>query len=176
MTFQLTKNALSKGVTAYLQSPPSRSSAHPLIRRNVALNAHRGMKHSIWLSAIQRAASKLQQRLDRSLLRLFTDDREDVSDGEIRARGTRHCYVDYNGRLYMVSAAAGNNKAFRSIVRNPWSDIPLADVLLIARSNCAETFPVLNKFSHSNATTAAAGSSLIHERRRPHARTICIYS
>src|SRR4029078_8782738 len=59
--------------------------------------------------------------------------------------GTR--YVDYNGRLCMVSAAAGNNKAF-SIDRaaTSGSDIPLAEVLLIAGSNCAETFPVLNKF------------------------------
>src|SRR5436305_13355960 len=59
--------------------------------------------------------------------------------------GTR--YIDYNGRLCMVSAAAGNNKAF-GIERaaNRWSDIPLAEVLLIAGANCAETFPVLNKF------------------------------
>ena len=59
--------------------------------------------------------------------------------------GTR--YIDYNGRLCMVSAAAGNNKAFGiDRAANPWSDIPLAEVLLIAGSNCAETFPVLNKF------------------------------
>jgi assimilatory nitrate reductase catalytic subunit len=59
--------------------------------------------------------------------------------------GTR--YVDYNGRLCMVSAAAGNNKAFGiDRAANPWSDIPLAEVLLIAGANCAETFPVLNKF------------------------------
>jgi assimilatory nitrate reductase catalytic subunit len=59
--------------------------------------------------------------------------------------GTR--YVDYNGRLCMVSAAAGNNKAFGiDRAANPWDDIPLAEVLLIAGANCAETFPVLNKF------------------------------
>jgi assimilatory nitrate reductase catalytic subunit len=65
----------------------------------------------------------------------------------LRARvlGTR--YVDYNGRLCMVSAAAGNNKAFGiDRAANPWDDIPLAEVLLIAGANCAETFPVLNKF------------------------------
>ncbi len=40
-----------------------------------------------------------------------------------------------------------NNKAFGiDRAANPWSDIPLAEVLLIAGSNCAETFPVLNKF------------------------------
>src|SRR5919112_1611038 len=59
--------------------------------------------------------------------------------------GTR--YVDYNGRLCMVSAAAGNNKAFGiDRAANPWDDIPLAEVLILAGANCAETFPVLNKF------------------------------
>src|SRR5207237_7675247 len=59
--------------------------------------------------------------------------------------GTRN--IDYNGRLCMVSAAAGNNKAFGiDRAANPWDDISLSEVLLIAGSNCAETFPVLIKF------------------------------
>src|SRR4029453_6072142 len=64
--------------------------------------------------------------------------------------GTR--YVDYNGRLCMVSAAAANNKAFGiDRAANPWDDIPLAEVLLIAGANCAETFPVLNKYLWQHA-------------------------
>src|SRR4029079_8738105 len=67
--------------------------------------------------------------------------------GKFARAGLRTRYVDYNGRLCMVSAAAGNNKAFGiDRAANPWDDIPLAEVLLIAGSNCAETFPVLNKF------------------------------
>ena len=59
--------------------------------------------------------------------------------------GTR--YIDYNGRLCMASAAAGNNKAFGiDRAANPWSDIPHAEVLIIAGANCAETFPILNGF------------------------------
>ena len=47
----------------------------------------------------------------------------------------------------MVSAAAGNNKAFGiDRAANPWDDIPLAEVLILAGTNCAETFPVLNKY------------------------------
>ena len=50
---------------------------------------------------------------------------------------TRH--IDYNGRLCMVSAAAGNKKAF-GIDRagNPMSDIPLAEVIWIGGANVAE--------------------------------------
>src|SRR5947209_3698021 len=59
----------------------------------------------------------------------------------------RYDFPVNEGRLCMVSAAAGNNKAFGiDRAANPWSDIPHAEVLLIAGANCAETFPVLNKF------------------------------
>jgi len=47
----------------------------------------------------------------------------------------------------MASAAGGNNKAFGiDRAANPWSDIPHAEVLIIAGANCAETFPILNGF------------------------------
>ncbi len=51
--------------------------------------------------------------------------------------------LDYNGRYCMVSAGVGNKKAL-GIDRAPnsWSDIPLADVVWIAGSNVAETFPI----------------------------------
>ena len=46
--------------------------------------------------------------------------------------------LDYNGRYCMVSAGTGNKKAL-GIDRapNPWSDIPLADVVWVAGSNVA---------------------------------------
>jgi assimilatory nitrate reductase catalytic subunit len=43
----------------------------------------------------------------------------------------------------MVSAGAGNKKALGvDRAPNPWSDIPLADVVWIAGANIAETFPI----------------------------------
>ena len=51
--------------------------------------------------------------------------------------------IDYNGRLCMVSAAGGNNKAFGvDRAANPWSDIALADVIFSAGSNTAECHPL----------------------------------
>ena len=47
--------------------------------------------------------------------------------------------LDYNGRLCMVSAGAANKKALGiDRASNPWSDIPLADVVFIAGANVAE--------------------------------------
>lgn len=56
-------------------------------------------------------------------------------------------YIDYNGRLCMVSAGVGNKKAF-GIDRagNPTSDIPLADVIWIGGANVAECAPITTSY------------------------------
>ncbi len=56
-------------------------------------------------------------------------------------------YIDYNGRLCMVSAAAGNKKAF-GIDRagNPMSDIPLAEVVWVGGANVAECAPITTSY------------------------------
>jgi assimilatory nitrate reductase catalytic subunit len=56
-------------------------------------------------------------------------------------------YIDYNGRLCMVSAGAGNKKAF-GIDRagNPMSDIPLADVVWVGGANVAECAPITTSY------------------------------
>ena len=47
----------------------------------------------------------------------------------------------------MVSAGVGNKKAFGGDrAPNPWSDIPLADVVWVAGSNVAETFPITTSY------------------------------
>lgn len=56
-------------------------------------------------------------------------------------------YIDYNGRLCMVSAGAANKKAFgidRSA--NPWSDIVKAEAVWIAGSNTAECSPITTSY------------------------------
>jgi hypothetical protein len=55
--------------------------------------------------------------------------------------------LDYNGRYCMVSAGTGNKKALGiDRASNPWSDIPLADVVWVAGSNVAETFPITTSY------------------------------
>ena len=55
--------------------------------------------------------------------------------------------LDYNGRYCMVSAGTGNKKALGvDRAPNPWSDIPLADVVWVAGSNVAETFPITTSY------------------------------
>src|SRR4029078_8567735 len=48
-------------------------------------------------------------------------------------------FIDYNGRLCMVSAGAANKKAFGiDRTTNPWSDMVGTDVIWVAGSNVAE--------------------------------------
>jgi assimilatory nitrate reductase catalytic subunit len=55
--------------------------------------------------------------------------------------------IDYNGRLCMVSAAAANKKAFGiDRAANPWSDIPLAEVVWISGANVAECAPITTSY------------------------------
>ncbi len=56
-------------------------------------------------------------------------------------------YIDYNGRLCMVSAGAANKKAFGiDRAANPWSDILNAEVVVIAGSNTAECAPITTNY------------------------------
>ena len=55
--------------------------------------------------------------------------------------------LDYNGRLCMVSAGAGNKKAFGlDRTSNSWADLAHAEVILIAGANVSETFPTLTHY------------------------------
>jgi len=61
------------------------------------------------------------------------------------ALGTRH--IDYNGRLCMVSAGTAYKLAF-GVDRSPlpWSDIPKAQVVLVAGANVAECAPITTDY------------------------------
>lgn len=137
-----------KGVTAYLQVHHPDRLLHPLIKRN-------GMFHqATWDEALDTVVSKLKElqgKYGKDSIGVYSGSSLTTEKtylmGKFARAGLGTRYVDYNGRLCMVSAAAANNKAFGiDRAANPWSDIPLAEVLLIAGANCAETFPVLNKF------------------------------
>ena len=137
-----------KGVTAYLQIEHPDRLLHPLIKRNGRF------EKASWDEALDLVVARfqeLQAKHGKDALAVYSGSSLTTEKtylmGKFARAGLGTRFVDYNGRLCMVSAAAGNNKAFGvDRAANPWSDIPFAEVLLIAGANCAETFPVLNKF------------------------------
>ncbi len=137
-----------KGVTAYLQTHHPDRLLYPLIKRNG------NFERASWDEALDLVVSKfkeIQEKHGKDAVGIYSGSSLTTEKtyliGKFARAGLGTRYIDYNGRLCMVSAGAGNNKAFgmdRSA--NPWTDIPLAEVLILAGANCAETFPILNKF------------------------------
>ena len=79
--------------------------------------------------------------------------------------------LDYNGRLCMVSAAAGNKKAFGiDRAANSWDDIVLADVILVTGANVAECAPITTDYIW-RARDRGAKLIMIDPRCTPLART-----
>lgn len=137
-----------KGVTAYLQTHHPDRLEYPLIKRNGIF------ERASWdeaLSLVVTRFKELQERYGKDSIAVYSGSSLTTEKtylvGKFARVGLGTRYIDYNGRLCMASAAAGNNKAFGiDRAANPWSDIPFAEVLIIAGANCAETFPILNGF------------------------------
>jgi assimilatory nitrate reductase catalytic subunit len=83
--------------------------------------------------------------------------------------------IDYNGRLCMVAAGAANKLAFGvDRAANPWSDIPLADCILVTGSNIGECFPILTDYLW-RARDNGARLIVIDPRMTPVGRTADLF-
>ena len=83
--------------------------------------------------------------------------------------------IDYNGRLCMVSAAAGNKKAFGiDRAANPWSDILKAEVVWISGANVGECAPITTNYVWQ-ARENGAKIIVVDPRITPVARTCDLF-
>ena len=137
-----------KGVKRYMQSSHPDRLLAPLMRESA------GFRQTNWDEALDFAASRLREIQGRygadsvavyGGASLTTEKAYLLGKFARVALGTRH--IDYNGRLCMVSAGVAYKMAF-GVDRspNPWSDIPLADVLLLAGSNVADCSPITTDY------------------------------
>ena len=84
-------------------------------------------------------------------------------------------FIDYNGRLCMVSAGAANKKAFGiDRTTNPWSDMVGTDVIWVAGSNVAECSPITTNYIWQ-AREQGAKIIVQDPRITPIARTCDLY-
>ncbi|HVW60512.1 MAG TPA: molybdopterin oxidoreductase family protein [Puia sp.] len=83
--------------------------------------------------------------------------------------------LDYNGRLCMVSAGAGNKKAFGlDRTSNSFADLEHAEVIIVTGANVSETFPTLTHWLW-RARDNGAKLIVIDPRIIPLARTADIH-
>ncbi len=84
-------------------------------------------------------------------------------------------YIDYNGRLCMVSAGAGNKKAFGiDRTTSPWADMIGSEVIWVAGSNVAECSPITTNYLWQ-AREMGAKIIIQDPRITPIARTCDLY-
>jgi assimilatory nitrate reductase catalytic subunit len=137
-----------KGVKRYLQG------SHPDRLLDPLLRTDSGFRKATWDEALSFSADRI-----RAIQQQHGNDAVAVLGGASLiseksyllgkfarvAVGTRH--IDYNGRLCMVSAGTAYKLAF-GVDRNPnpWSDIPQAEVVIVAGSNVAECFPITTDY------------------------------
>ncbi len=168
-----------KGVRRYLQG------AHPdrlttAYRRDA--NAAGGFSPMPYDAAVRRVAEeidRIQSTHGADAFAVLSGASLTTEKTYLMGKFARMCLrtanIDYNGRLCMVSAGAANKKAFgidRSA--NPWSDIPKAEVVLIAGSNVAECSPITTNYVWQ-ARENGAKVIVVDPRITPIARTCDLF-
>lgn len=138
-----------KGVKRYMQGAHPDRLLQPLERADGV-----GFRETSWESAIARTAQAIRSIqaahgpdafgiLSGSSL---TNERAYLM-GKFARVAVRTANIDYNGRLCMVSAAAASKKILGiDRAANAWSDIPKADVILVAGANIGECAPITTDY------------------------------
>jgi assimilatory nitrate reductase catalytic subunit len=166
-----------KGVKRYLQDGHPDRLLSPLERVEGA-----GFRPIGWDAALDRTVREIRRIQDaygRDAFAMLTGasltNERAYLMGKFARVALRTANIDYNGRLCMVSAGAAAKKVLgvdRSA--NPWSDIPKAEVLLIAGANIAECAPITTSYVWQ-ARENGAKVIVLDPRMTPLARTVDLF-
>ena len=166
-----------KGVKRYMQN------AHPdRLLAPMERVEGRGFGELGWDAALDRVASemkRIQGAYGNDAFGVLTGasltNEKAYLMGKFARVALRTANIDYNGRLCMVSAAAASKKVFGvDRAANPWSDIPRAEVLLIAGANIAECAPITTDYVWQ-ARENGAKIIVLDPRLTPIARTVDLF-
>jgi assimilatory nitrate reductase catalytic subunit len=168
-----------KGVKRYLQgSHPDRLTT-ALARDPSQPGGFRALPYG---EAIARAAEKIsaiQKQHGNAAVGVLSGASLTTEKTYLMGKFARVClktpYIDYNGRLCMVSAGAANKKAFGiDRTTNPWADMVGSEVIWVAGSNVAECSPITTNYLWQ-AREKGAKVIIQDPRITPIARTCDLY-
>ncbi len=162
-----------KGVQRYLQNNHPDRLLHPIRRVE-----GKGFEQTSWEEAMSKTVSEIQRIQNTHgrdafamLSGVSLTNEKSYMVGKFARVALKTANLDYNGRLCMVSAGAGNKKAFGlDRISNTWEDLKHAEVIIIAGTNVSETFPTLTHYIWQ-ARDNGAKLIVVDPRVTPIART-----
>jgi assimilatory nitrate reductase catalytic subunit len=168
-----------KGVKRYLQGAHPDRLTTALQRDPAAAGGFRALPYE---QAIQRTAAeieRIQTQYGNDAFGVLSGASLTVEKAYLMGKFARVClrtpYIDYNGRLCMVSAAAGNKKAFGiDRAANPWADMLGSEVIWISGANVAECAPITTSYVWQ-AREHGAKIIVVDPRLTPVARTCDLF-
>ncbi len=168
-----------KGVKRYLQGSHPDRLLTALSRDPTSPSGFRPMGYE---AAIARAASeiaRLQEAHGHGAVAVLGGASLTTEKTYLLGKFARVClktpFIDYNGRLCMVSAGAANKKAFGiDRTTSPWSDMVGTEVIWVAGSNVAECSPITTNYIWQ-ARELGAKIIVQDPRITPIARTCDLY-
>lgn len=162
-----------KGVQRYLQNNHPDRLLHPIRRVE-----GEGFVPTDWDSSLDRVASeirRIQEKYGKDAFGMLSGvsltNEKSYLVGKFARLAIGTANLDYNGRLCMVSAGAGNKKAFGlDRASNTYEDLAHAEVIMICGANVSETFPTLTHWVWQ-ARDNGAKLIVVDPRLTPIART-----
>lgn len=140
-----------KGVKRYLQGAHPDRLTTALQRDPSAPNGFRSIPYEQAIAQTAQAIRRIQSEHGRDAMGVLSGasltTEKTYLMGKFARIGLQTANIDYNGRLCMVSAGAGNKKAFGvDRAANPWSDMVGSEVVWISGANVAECAPITTNY------------------------------
>ena len=140
-----------KGVKRYLQGSHPDRLLKALFRDPEATSGFRPASYEEAIAKTAREITRLQETYGPSSVGVLGGASLTTEKTYLLGKFARVClktpFIDYNGRLCMVSAGAANKKAFGiDRTTNPWSDMVGTEVIWVAGSNVAECSPITTNY------------------------------
>ena len=140
-----------KGVKRYLQQAHPDRLLHAYERAPEAAAGFRPVRYDEAVRKVAAAIERIQRDHGQDAFAVLSGASLTTEKTYLMGKFAHMCLrtanIDYNGRLCMVSAGAGNKKAFGiDRAANPWSDILGAEVVLVAGANVAECAPITTNY------------------------------
>ncbi|MCA9664179.1 MAG: molybdopterin oxidoreductase family protein [Myxococcales bacterium] len=168
-----------KGVKRYLQQGHPDRLLHAYEKSSESASGFRELSYERAISRVAEAIERIQTEHGRDAFAVLSGASLTTEKTYLMGKFAHMCLrtanIDYNGRLCMVSAAAGNKKAFGiDRAANPWTDILEAEVVLVAGANVAECAPITTDYIW-RARDRGAKVIVVDPRLTPIARTCDLF-